>query len=37
MSHHCSEAQAVRPEEKEVLGTEGEGGDHEGEHDGQDD
>ena len=36
MSHICSEAQAVRPEEKEVLGTEGEGGDHEGEHDGED-
>ena len=36
MSHHCSGAQTVRPEEKEVLGTEGEGGDHEGEHDGED-
>ena len=33
---HCSEAQAVRPEEKEVLGMEGEEGDHEGEHDGKD-
>ena len=31
MSHQRSEAQAVRPEEKEVLGTEGEEGDHEGE------
>ena len=36
MSRQCSEAQAVRPEEKEVLGTEGEEGDHEGEHDGED-
>ena len=36
ISHRpCVEAHAVRPEERQVLGTEGEEGDHEGEGDGE--